>query len=64
MPSDVTKGATGGLERRISSMDKNNFHENEESHKRIEDIHKLCIIISLGIPVSYMTKKQGRNFNW
>lgn len=57
MPSDGTKGATGGLERRISSID-------EKSHERIKDIHKLCIRIKLGIPMFYMTKKQGRNFNW
>lgn len=55
MPSDVTKAATGGLERRISSTDENNFHENEKSHKRIKDIHKLSVRISLGIPMSYMT---------
>lgn len=64
MPSDVTKGASGELERRISSMDENKFHENEKSHKRIKDIHKLCIRTRLGIPMSYMTKKQGRNFHW
>lgn len=63
MPADVTKEATGGLERSISSIDENKFHENEKSHRKIKDIHKLCIRIGLGIPMSYMTKKQGRNFN-
>lgn len=42
MPSDVTKGATEGLERRISSMDENTFHENEKSHKRI-NAHISCV---------------------
>lgn len=64
MPSDVTKGATEGLERRISSMDENTFHENEKNHKRINDTHKLCIRIRLGFPMSYMIKKWDRNFNW
>lgn len=38
MPSDVSKGATGGLGRRMSSIDESKFHENEKSHKRIKDI--------------------------
>lgn len=57
MPSDATKGATEGLERRISSMDENKFHENEKSHKRINDTHKLCIRTRLGFPMSCMIKK-------
>lgn len=57
MPSDATKGATEGLERRISSMDENKFHENEKSRKRINDTRKLARL-------SYVLhdKKVGQKF--